>query len=320
MPINESAIWEPEVREVATGDPVAGGPTGPVNLSLQDLANRTQYLKSLAEDITSDLAAIAALVGDTSMNDVLLKINNLSDLPNKATARENLGVSAVDHTHGAYMSKSANLSDVESPATGRQNLGVSDILFGTGAPVVGTGKNGDVYVRTDLDYVSIYKKSAGAWAVAATTTNIPGNAATAALAALATLAEACSGNSATADKWKTARKLNGVNVDGSADATIPPHSAISTNESGYIRLQGSGLIIQWGRHYFGSSGGPFTITFPIAFPNACRLPVATPNGDWNNGGSYTWINIRSWTKTTASIRCGIESGTNGYINWIAIGY
>lgn len=41
----ETAIWE-EVYQLATNDPVLGGPGGAANIPLQDLVNRTAWLKS----------------------------------------------------------------------------------------------------------------------------------------------------------------------------------------------------------------------------------------------------------------------------------
>ena len=43
--IIEYPVWEETVREVGEGEPVTGGPNGTVNYSLQDLANRTLWLK-----------------------------------------------------------------------------------------------------------------------------------------------------------------------------------------------------------------------------------------------------------------------------------
>jgi len=317
--IDEMSTWEEYVRRIETGDPVAGGANAPVNLALQDLANRTLYLKALAEETLSDLAAIAALVGDTSMGDVLLKANNLSDLPNKATARENLGVSAANHTHGVYLSKASNLSDLENPLTGRLNLGVSDILFGSGVPSVSEGKNGDLYIRTDIYYISIYKKSAGAWALIMSNTDIPGNAATATLAALATTAQSCSGNSATADKLKTARRLNGINFNGDSDVVVPPHSAISLNTNGYIRMQGSGLMVQWGRTS-ASVGGDSTlqVSFPIAFPNACFAISALILTSYMHTTSEGAVTAAAITTTGFVMVNGADSG--GPVSFIAIGY
>jgi len=273
--ISEHSIWEEGVRRIETGDPVAGGDTAPANLALQDLANRTLYLKEQLDDIAALIAALQGLVGSTSMDEVLLKANNLSDLADKPTARSNLGVPALNHTHSAYLAATSNLSDISNPATGRQNLGVADIIFGSGAPGSGTGKNGDLYIQTDLKYIKIYKKSAGIWALQITNIDIPGNAATASLAALATIAQACSGNAASATKLQTARTINGALFSGEQNIVAPAHSAILKAQSGYLSLYGSGIIIQWGRSSQVNADSYLDINFPIAFPNECFMCTGT---------------------------------------------
>lgn len=96
--ITEQEIWEEGVREVGQGEPVTGGPTGTVNLSLQDLANRTLWLKKQCEDQYSELTEnIAQLESD--MSDVVLKkANNLSDVEDVETARKNLGIPTLEET------------------------------------------------------------------------------------------------------------------------------------------------------------------------------------------------------------------------------
>lgn len=83
-----------------------------------------------ASDPVGSAAAVQALA--------LLKANNLSDIPNKPTARTNLGLgSAATQSSTAFdpagtaasvqaasLQKSANLSDLVSPSTARTNLGL----------------------------------------------------------------------------------------------------------------------------------------------------------------------------------------------------
>lgn len=95
--ITEQAIWEEGVREVGQGEPVTGGVTGTVNLSLQDLANRTAWLKQRCTELE---ASISALESDTEadLGLVLKKANNLSDVADVPTARKNLGISTLKET------------------------------------------------------------------------------------------------------------------------------------------------------------------------------------------------------------------------------
>lgn len=54
----------------------------------------------------------------------LLKVNNLSDVPDKAQARINLGIATTEFYDGRYLLKSSNFSDVPNKATARTNLDV----------------------------------------------------------------------------------------------------------------------------------------------------------------------------------------------------
>ena len=176
--ISEQEIFDEEVREVEINDPVAGGISGPVNILGKALANRTKWLKAQIALLVARATALETLIGSTNMNEVLLKSNNLSDGPNKMTARSNLGVSASDHDHdSAYLKKSQNLSDVESVLTARTNLGVADIHFVSSAPGVVLGKNGDIAIQEVVNATPImYKKENGVWVptIGSQNTEIPG--------------------------------------------------------------------------------------------------------------------------------------------------
>lgn len=54
----------------------------------------------------------------------LLKAQNLADVPDKALARANLGISTTADYDGRYLQRSQNLADVPNKATGRSNLDV----------------------------------------------------------------------------------------------------------------------------------------------------------------------------------------------------
>ncbi len=80
--------------------------------------------------------------------------------------------------------------------------------------------------------------------------------------------------------------------------------------NGYQRFPG-GLIIQWGINTAS------TVTFPIAFPNACRSVMATGNAS----GSGRTIRTGSFTTTNFNLFadfCCVNSVINSC--WIAIGY
>lgn len=163
--ITEQETYDENIREVDIDDPVAGGVSGPVNLLGKALANRTKWLKAQIEAILSSLSALQALIGSTSMNDVLLKAQNLGDVPDKAAARSNLGVASSSHNHNiTYLQKTQNLFDVDNADTARANLNVSDIHFVSSPPGVELGKNGDIAIQEIVNATPVmYKKENGVW-------------------------------------------------------------------------------------------------------------------------------------------------------------
>ena len=91
----------------------------------------------------------------------------------------------------------------------------------------------------------------------------------------------------------------------------------STN--GYQKLP-SGLIIQWGQG--GSSGTSYpnaTITFPLAFPNACLNASATIVGATAGSWSAQTTAGPSKTQATFTMSSGGAAATGVAFNWIAIG-
>lgn len=65
MKINEISQWEEDIYLLRRNDRVLGGVNGVANMQAQQLANRTQYLKALAEQQGEDMGgAITSLRGD----------------------------------------------------------------------------------------------------------------------------------------------------------------------------------------------------------------------------------------------------------------
>ena len=73
----------------------------------------------------------------------LLKANNLSDVPDKALARENLGIASTSFYDGRYLVKSENLADVPNKASARNNLGLGNSATLSVGSVGGTVAAGD---------------------------------------------------------------------------------------------------------------------------------------------------------------------------------
>lgn len=89
--------------------------------------------------------------------------------------------------------------------------------------------------------------------------------------------------------------------------------AESLTQDGYVKLS-NGLIIQWGHST--TTGDTRSVTFPIAFPNACFavIPGATD--------ASRWIGSLSSSSTGFSFRLWLSSGTGTEertITWIALG-
>jgi len=88
-----------------------------------------------------------------------------------------------------------------------------------------------------------------------------------------------------------------------------------TGTDGYVKLPG-GVIMQWGSIV--CSAGTTTITFPIAFPNACFSVTASPYIAGNSGGVSSTVDAISSAPTTTSV---VYSTTTGWsLYWMAVGY
>lgn len=115
-----------------------------------------------------------------------------------------------------------------------------------------------------------------------------------------------------------------ANAASSTQAVALGQFAASMTTGGYQKLP-SGLIVQWGNN---AVGAPSTVTFPIAFPNACFSVVVSESnasaGTWgaarptiHGAESFTTTNYTAWAEAwTGSTWAG------GSISqaFIAIGY
>lgn len=102
----------------------------------------------------------------------------------------------------------------------------------------------------------------------------------------------------------------------SADLSGLTQFAKSLGVSGYQKLPG-GLIIQWGSYTTGA-GGNGTITFPIAFPTACRAITFIPQSA--TATTYGVNQVSVTTSQTTIISSAGSSGTPLALNWMAVGY
>ena len=69
------ANWETEVYEIENGDYLLGGRMGLLNLPIQQLANRTEYLKKVHDELQAQLDATQP--GTEKYDELVKKINAL---------------------------------------------------------------------------------------------------------------------------------------------------------------------------------------------------------------------------------------------------
>lgn len=95
----------------------------------------------------------------------------------------------------------------------------------------------------------------------------------------------------------------------------------STGINGYQRLP-SGIIIQWGAATVGGAND-IDLTFPYAFPNACRAMVVTGDasisGATGGAASYLKINAKNASGATVEYTVGNAAYQYGF-TYLAIGY
>ncbi len=137
------------------------------------------------------------------------------------------------------------------------------------------------------------------------------------------------GNAVSATQLQTARTINGVAFNGTQNITISAGSIGSYTKSesdakygakntigkaanGWFKDTTTGLIIQWG--FTNQTGGYQNITFPIAFPNACRTIQVTPYTA-NVAGTLE-CSVSQYSNTTARL----NANQNFPLFWQATGY
>jgi hypothetical protein len=117
-------------------------------------------------------------------------------------------------------------------------------------------------------------------------------------------------------------------VDAGADNTryISPYRLKTRLEAGFSVLKAQngylvfpswlgGVVVQWG--YTAADASSKTITFPVAFPSACRSVVCSSMRNQNGGvGSDHAVKT---APTASNVVLSLNSGLDG-VYWVAWGY
>lgn len=114
--VNQAGIpvWDDSTEYQAGKSYVQGASSGVVYRALKTHTNRAPET-----DMTESWAVAFEATGNA-----LLKSQNLADVPDKALARNNLGISTTAEYDARYNIKAQNLADVPNKATARTNLDI----------------------------------------------------------------------------------------------------------------------------------------------------------------------------------------------------
>lgn len=234
--------------------------------------------------------------------EALLKSQNLADVPDKAAARNNLGIATTEFYDGRYLVKSGNLADVPNKASARNNLGLGN------ASVVNIGPwAGHVAAGDDARIVNATPNGRGVYAGGGLV----------------------GGGNFVADRsismgtpsTVTATSTNYV-AGGTHSHAIDFGSAYQGNwwsENGYVR-HANGMVEIWG--VTGRTDeGTFSHGFHTHFPNACvHVQLTGQASIWPSNGEWI-VALLGFNRTSFSYGTGYTgSYNNGYVRYYARGY
>jgi len=115
--------------------------------------------------------------------------------------------------------------------------------------------------------------------------------------------------------WHTGNDGSGSGLDADLLRGLPADFTASKATNGYQKLP-SGLIIQWGISPNIGIGMAQTITFPIAFPNACLNAQASDQGS----GEDTSVGVFSLSSSSIGLVVPVNDTAARTYYWMAIGY
>nr|DAQ93706.1 MAG TPA: tail protein [Caudoviricetes sp.] len=292
-------------------------------------ASSAQINKAIRQ-ATAITSVIAQFTADNGGSDVLDNGNTAAILASFITA---LNTSVGNSLGSNFLRKTNNLSDISNATTSRQNLSAaksganSDItaLNGLTTPLTvpqgGTGATSAINARANL-YAAQLGANSDITSLSGLTTalSIPqgGTGATSAAQARDNLYAA--GRNANSDITSLSGLTTALSVTqggtGAKTATAARANLFAggiptalNSAQGWWKCADTGRIFQHGKVAITSGS---QLTFPIAFPNACFAVILTDND------GYKGVGLLGATTTYASFTSG--SGGTVTVGYLAIGY
>ncbi len=285
------ASWDSTTEYIANVSYVTGPTNGLVYRAVQS-----------STGVNPETANSAWTLAFQAADVVLLKNQNLADVPDKAAARTNLGIATTADYDNRYLIKNNNFADVPNKASARGNLGLGN------SAVLNVGTVGNtVAAGDDSRIVNATPNGRGVYAGGGLT----------------------GGGNFQADRAislgtpSTVTAFSGNSVSGSTHThAIDFGSAFQYNgsENGYALLPG-GMRMVWGVTGLLSEGTYFQPFHLGSFPTTCsHLQLTVRAESWSNDNE---IVVASLGHSKSGFNFGIGFMTNYnacYVQYLAIGF
>lgn len=315
--LTDTATYTAAITQYDATTPATGGPGGPMNAPLQDLANRTAYLKVQTDALNSASSGLAPLLSPA--------LTGSPTAPTQASGDNSTKI-ATDAFVQAALGGVLNLSvaggatvTLTAAQAGNGILNFSGALTANIAVVVPTSPTRSWIVENNTSgaYTLTVKTAAGTGvAVAQGGAQIVFTDGTNVLDA-ETAKLALTGGTLSGQLTLPGGGTGSQAITASEAAALLAASFGGSNQSlsanGYQKLPG-GLILQWGS--VTQSSGTASVTFPLAFPSACKS-VTTSMVQPSIGNDYA-VTVSTPTTTGFSVYSNVSY--NAVVPWIAIGY